>query len=122
GALAIAAMFSGTAGPSVKGEVLIPLSSTGAAVDVSGKMITVHVASDPGCSSDLNLSMVLNTQSGPIYFTSTFPIRSVTTSWQMATVTVPTGGGATAALNISLQAFSTAGYKGTIYVDEIDVK
>ena len=120
GALAITAMFSGTSGPTTKGEVLIPLP--GAPLDVTGKMITVHVAADPGCSSDLNVSMVLNTQSGPMYFTPTFPIRPVTNSWKMATVTVTADGGATTALNLSLQAFSSTGYKGTIYVDEIDVK
>jgi hypothetical protein len=119
GALAIAATFSGTSGPSIKGEVLLPLP--GAPLDLTNKTITVHVASDPGCS-DLSLSLVVNTQSGPIYFTSTFPIRNVTNSWKMATVTVTADGGSTSALNLSLQAFSSTGYKGTIYVDEIDIK
>jgi len=119
GALAIAAKFSGTQGATIKGEVLLPLP--GAPVDVTGKTITVHVASDPGCS-DLNLSMVLNTQSGPMYFTSAFPISMVTNSWKMASVTIAPDAGATNALNLSLQAFSTTGYQGTIYVDEIDVR
>ena len=34
----------------------------GAPLDLTGKTITVHVAADPGCSTDLNLSVVLNTQ------------------------------------------------------------
>jgi hypothetical protein len=120
GALAITSQFSGMSGGTIKGEVLLPLA--GAPIDVTGKTITVHVASDPGCSSDLNLSLVLNTQSGPMYFASTFPIRQVTNSWKTASVTVAADGGATTALNLSLQAFSTASYQGTIYIDEIDVK
>jgi hypothetical protein len=118
GALAIAAQFSGTSGPSSKGEVLIILP--GAPVDLTGKTISLRVASDPGCNADLNLSLVLNTQAGPVYFTPAFPIRPVTNSWKVGTASVSTG--ATAALAISLQAFSSTGYQGTIYVDEIDVR
>lgn len=120
GALAITAMFSGTSGPTTKGEVLINLNATATPVDLTGKTITVHVASDPGCSADLNLSLVLNTQAGPVYFTPAFPIRPVTNMWKTGTATV--GSGATAALALSLQAFSSTGYEGTIYIDEIDIK
>jgi hypothetical protein len=118
GALAINAFFSGTSGPSTKGEVLIALP--GAPVDLTGKTITVHVAADPGCSADLNLSVVLNTQAGPVYFTPAFPIRPVNNTWKTGTATV--GAGATAALALSLQAFSSTNYQGTIYVDEIDIR
>jgi len=118
GALAINALFSGTQGPTTKGEVLIALP--GAPVDLTGKTITLHVAADPGCSTDLNLSLVLNTQSGPVYFTPAFPIRPVTNDWKTGTATVTTG--ATASLALSLQAFSSTGYQGTIYVDEIDIR
>ena len=120
GALAINALFSGTQGPTTKGEVLINLA--GAPVDLTGKTITVHVAADPGCSADLNLSLVLNTQSGPLYFTPAFPIRPVTNSWKTGTAMVTAGAGSTTALALSLQAFSATGYQGTIYVDEIDIR
>lgn len=120
GALAITSMFSGTSGTTIKGEVLINLP--GAPLDLTGKTITVHVAADPGCSADLNLSLVLNTQAGPVYFTPPFPIRPVTNMWKTGTATVPAGGGATTALALSLQAFSSTGYQGTIYVDEIDIR
>jgi hypothetical protein len=120
GALAITAMFSGTSGVTTKGEVLINLP--GAPVDLTGKTITVHVASDPGCSTDLNLSLVLNTQAGPVYFTPAFPIRPVTNMWKTGTATVTAVAGSTAALALSLQAFSSTGYQGTIYVDEIDIR
>jgi hypothetical protein len=120
GALAIAAVFSGTSGSTIKGEVLINLQ--GAPVDLTGKTITVHVAADPGCSTDLNLSVVLNTQSGAIYFTPTFPIRPVTNMWKTASATVPATAGSTTALQLSLQAISATGYQGTIYVDEIDIR
>ena len=120
GSLAITALFSGSSGPTVKGEVLIPLP--GAPVDLTGKTITVHVAADPGCSADLNLSLVLNTQAGPIYFTSDFPIPGVSNTWKTKTTTVPAASGSTTALQISLQAFSTKNYQGTIYIDEVDVR
>jgi hypothetical protein len=120
GALAITSMFSGTMGNSIKGEVLIPLP--GAPVDVTNKTITVRVAADPGCSSDLNLVLVLNTQAGSVYFTPTFPIRPLTSAWKTGMVTLAADAGATTALSLSLQAFSTTGYQGTIYIDEIDVR
>jgi hypothetical protein len=120
GALAITALFSGTSGPTTKGEILINLPN--APVDLTGKTITVHVAADPGCSADLNLSVVLNTQAGPVYFTPAFPIRPVTNMWKTGTATVTAAAGSATALALSLQAFSSTGYTGTIYVDEIDVR
>jgi hypothetical protein len=120
GALAITTLFSGTQGPTTKGEVLIALP--GAPVDLTGKTITVHVAADPGCSADLNLSLVLNTQSGPVYFTPAFPIRPVTNTWKTGTAVISADGGALTALALSLQAFSATGYTGTIYIDEIDIR
>ena len=110
GALAITAMFSGTSGATTKGEVLINLP--GAPVDLTGKTITVHVASDPGCSTDLNLSLVLNTQAGPVYFTPAFPIRPVTNMWKTGTATVTAVAGSTSALALSLQAFSSTRLPG----------
>jgi hypothetical protein len=120
GALAITAMFTGNMGNSTKGEVLVNLP--GAPVDLTGKTITVHVASDPGCSSDLYLSMVVNTQTGPMYFSPPFQVRPITNMWQTGTVTVSADGGAMSALALSLQMFSSTGYQGTIYVDEIDIR
>ena len=90
------------------------------AVATTGR--TVHVAADPGCSSDLNLALVLNTQAGPVYFTPTFPIRPLTTAWKTGMVTLSADAGAMTALTLSLQAFSTSGYQGTIYIDEIDIR
>jgi hypothetical protein len=119
GGLAITAMFTGTTGSGTRGELLINLP--GAPVDLTGKTITVHVASDPGCS-DLYLSMVVNTQSGQIYFTPPTQIRPITSAWQTGTVTVNGDGGSTSALAISLQMFSATGYEGTIYVDELDIR
>ena len=64
---------------------------------------------------------MLNTQAGPVYFTPAFPIRPVTNMWKTGTATIGAGG-ATTALALSLQAFSSTGYQGTIYIDEIDIK
>jgi len=120
GALALTSIFSGTSGPSIKGEVLINLPN--APVDLTNKTITVHVASDPGCSSDLYLSMVVNTQVGPIYFSPPVQVRPVTNVWQTGTATVTAAGGSTSALALSLQFISATEYRGTIYIDEIDIR
>ena len=120
GALAITSLFSGTSGPTTRGEVLINLP--GAPVDLTGKTITVRVAADPGCSQDLNLSLVVNTTAGPLYFTPPFPIRPITNVWKMETATVTADAGSMTALAISLQAFSQMNYTGTIYIDEIDIR
>jgi hypothetical protein len=120
GALALTALFSGTSGPTIKGEVLINLP--GAPVDLTNKTITVHVASDPGCSSDLYLSMVVNTQVGPIYFSPPVQVRPVTSSWQTGTATVTADAGSTSALALSLQFISATNFQGTVYIDEIDIR
>ena len=120
GALAATSIFSGTSGPTIKGEVLINLP--GAPVDLTNKTITVHVASDPGCSSDLYLSMVVNTQVGPIYFSPPVQVRPLTNTWQTGTVTVTADGGSTTAIALSLQFISATNYTGTVYIDEIDIR
>jgi hypothetical protein len=120
GALAINALFSGGSGPTTKGEVLLNLP--GAPVDLTNKTITVRVAADPGCSSDLYLSVVLNTQAGAYYFSPLLQVRTITNQWKVATGTVIADAGTNAALALSLQAFSGTGYVGTIYVDEIDIR
>ena len=120
GALAITSTFSGSMGMTTKGEILLNLP--GAPVDLTGKTITVHVASDPGCSMNLSLSLVLNTQAGPIYFIPDFPIVGVTNVWKTGTTTVGAVNGSTTALALSLQVTSQNGYQGTIYIDEVDIR
>ena len=53
-----------------------------------------RVAAVPGCSSDLNFALVLNTQTGPVYFTPTFPIRPLTATWKTGMVTLTADAGA----------------------------
>jgi hypothetical protein len=89
---------------------------------MTGKTITVHVAADPGCAQNLNLSLVLNTQMGPIYFINDFPITGVTNVWKTGMTTVGAVNGSTTALALSLQVTSQSNYQGTIYLDEIDVR
>jgi hypothetical protein len=120
GALAVTAGFTGLTGQTTKGEIVLDLP--GAPVDLTGKTITIHVASDPGCAQSLALSLVLNTQAGPIYFNPNFPITGVTNTWKTGTATVPAVNGSTSALALSLQATSQSNYQGTIYFDEIDVR
>jgi len=120
GALEITSAFSGSSGATTKGEILINLP--GAPLDVTGKTITVHVAANPGCSQDLNLSLVLNTTAGAIYFNPDFPILRVTNTWKTGMTVVPAVNGSTSALALSLQSTSQTGYVGTIYIDEIDIR
>jgi len=120
GALEITSAFTGTSGATTKGEILINLP--GAPLDVTGKTITVHVAANPGCSQDLNLSLVLNTTAGAIYFNPDFPILRVTNTWKTGMTVVPAVNGSTSALALSLQSTSQTGYVGTIYIDEIDIR
>jgi hypothetical protein len=111
--LAIPATFTG---PTDKGEVIIPLATDGGAMDLTGKTISIAVAADPGCDADLDLFLVINTQSLPVMF----PIPAVSGTWQRRSF--GPAADVSAAIAISLQAFSVTGYQGTIYVDEIDIR
>jgi len=66
--------------------------------------------------ADLDVFLVVNTQSLPVMF----PIPSVGGTWMRRTFTPTTD--VSASIALSLQAFSSTGYQGTIYVDEIDIK
>jgi len=112
-ALAIPATFTG---PTDKGEIILPLGSDGGAVDLTGKTITISIAADPGCDADLDVFLVVNTQSLPVMF----PIPSVGGTWMRRTFTPTTD--VSASIALSLQAFSITGYRGTLYIDEIDIK
>ncbi len=119
GALAITASFSGTNGPTTKGAVELPVDDADS--DFSGKTLTVHVSALPGCSTDLGFAVVLRTTAGPQTVIPT--VRPIGAGWQELTATLRNDAGAGASvLAISLQAFSSTGYAGTIYVDDIDVR
>jgi hypothetical protein len=117
GALAIAASFSGTSGPTTKGEVDLPIDP--ADMDFTGKTVTVHFTAVPGCSSDLGIAVALLTNDGQQIVLPTF--RPVGNSWTTKSVPAVSDAGVTSVMQISIQAFSSTGYQGTIYVDEVDV-
>jgi len=120
GSLAIAATFSGTSGATTKGEVDIPLGVDGGAANLSGKTLTVHVSASPVvCGEDLRFKVILDTTSGSPVALS---INSVTSNFTTASASLATVAGANAATKLALEAFSTSGYTGTIYVDEIDLQ
>jgi hypothetical protein len=124
GALEITAAFSGTDGPTTGGEILIPLRADGTPEDLTGKTITIHVSAQPK-GTDLAFFLILSTSSG--YQTvPSFPVRPVTDQWSTKTATLGADGGVVAGMasvvKLSLEAFSYSGYKGKIYVDEIDIK
>ena len=117
GALAIAASFSGTSGPTTKGEVDLPINP--ASMDFTGKTVTVHFTAVPGCSSDLGIAVALLTNDGQQIVLPTF--RPVGNSWISKSVPAVSDAGVTSVMQISIQAFSSTGYQGTIYIDEVDV-
>jgi len=120
GALAIAASFSGTSGPSVKGEVDLPLATDGGTTNLDGKTITVHVSANPACDSMLKLTVTIVNASGA----QQFPLRNVlaTANWTTASATLAVDAGADSAIKIALDVTDISGYKGTIYVDEVDIR
>jgi hypothetical protein len=119
GALAIAASFSGTSGPSVKGEVDLPLATDGGTTDLDGKTITIHVSANPACDAMLKLTVTIVNASGA----QQFPLRNVlaTANWTTASATLAVDAGADSAIKIALDVIDISGYKGTIYVDEVDI-
>jgi len=120
GSLAIAATFSGTSGATTKGEVDIPLGVDGGAANLSSKTLTVHVSASPvACGEDLRFKIILDTTSGSPVALS---INTVTSNFTTASASLATVAGANAANKLAIEAFSTSGYTGTIYVDEIDLK
>ena len=120
GSLAIAATFSGTSGATTKGEVDIPLGVDGGAANLSGKTLTVHVSASPVvCGEDLRFKVILDTTSGSPVALS---INTVTSNFTTVSASLATVAGASAATKLAIEAFSTTGYIGTIYVDEIDLQ
>jgi hypothetical protein len=117
GALAVTASFSGTSGPTTKGEIDLPINATN--MDFTGKTVTVHFTAVPGCSSDLGIAVALLTNDGQQIVLPTF--RPVGNSWITKRVLAVSDAGVTSVMQISIQAFSSTGYQGTIYIDEVDV-
>jgi len=120
GSLAISAAFSGTAGNLEKGEVDIPLAVDAGYADLSAKTLTVHVSASPTvCGEDLRFNVILKTKTGSpnVLAISSLTSNFTTVSGSLAAVT-----GSNAVSTIALEAFSTSGYTGTIYVDEIDLE
>jgi hypothetical protein len=120
GALAITAAFTGTSGTTTRGVVEIPVPA--ADMDFTGKTVTVRFMAAPGCSADLGIAVALQTDAGDKIILPTF--RPVTSTWKTQTVTLAGDAGVMGmdtVRGISVQAFSSSGYAGTIYVDEISV-
>jgi hypothetical protein len=120
GALAIAATFSGTTGPTTKGEVDIPLGVDGGTANLSGKTLTVHVSASPAaCGEDLRFKVLLDTTTGS---PTALSVNAVTANYTTVSMSLAAVAGAAATNALAIQAFSVSGYTGTIYVDEIDLK
>jgi hypothetical protein len=120
GALAITAAFTGTSGTTTRGVVEIPVPA--ADMDFTGKTVTIRFMAAPGCSTDLGIAVAVQTDVGDKIILPTF--RPVTSSWRTQTVTLAGDAGVMGmdtVRGISVQAFSSSGYTGTIYVDEISV-
>jgi hypothetical protein len=121
GALAIAASFSGTTGNTIKGEVDLPLEVNGGAANLVGKTVTIHVSANPACTADLKFNAILNTATGESVILHVDP---VTANWTTASIKLPTAadGGDNSSTTLALEVFESTGYKGTIYIDEVDIR
>jgi hypothetical protein len=122
GALAIAATFTGSIGNLTKGEVDIPLGGVdgGGTADLSGKTLTVRVSASPAaCGEDLRFKVLLDTtKANPTAIT----LNAITANYTSLSATITTDAGTSMTNALAIQAYSTSGYTGTIYVDEIDIK
>jgi hypothetical protein len=121
GALEVTAAFVAPPTGPTMGEVIIPLN--GAGEDLTGKMLTVSVAAVPSGGTDLVLKVVLGTSAG---FQTALTFSSVSDTFATQSIVLSPGDGGLAGLGsvsqISLQATSTMGYAGKIYVDELDIR
>ena len=119
GALALTALFSGTSGPSTKGEVVLPLGADGGTVDLTGKTLTVNAAAAGASGTLLRLTVAVVTSAG-----SFIPISDVflSSSWTISRALLAAdAGGIDSAISIQIDVTSFAGYTGTVYLDEIDI-
>lgn len=121
GALAIAASFSGTTGNTTKGEVDLPLGVDGGTANLVGKTVTIHVSANPACTADLKFNAILNTATGESVILRVDP---VTADWTTASIKLPTAtdGGDNSSTTLALEVFESTGYKGTIYLNEVDIR
>jgi hypothetical protein len=115
GALAVDVDFNRDAG--IGGEIVLPISRLG--VDYTGKV--------------LSLAMRGSVAGGPNVYFAVLPVTSryespairapITTDWVTLSVTLPSPeASASGVIELSLQAHGAVDYKGTIYIDEIDVR
>jgi hypothetical protein len=120
GALGISASFVGTTGPTTKGEVDLPLGVDGGTANLSGKTLTVRVSASPAaCGEDLRFKVIVDTTKGsPTGVT----LNAITANYTTVSATVVMDAGTATTNALAIQAYSTTGYTGTIYVDEIDIK
>jgi len=121
GALEVTAAFvAAPTGPTI-GEIVIPLN--GAGEDLTNKTLTVSVAAVPSGGTDLVFKVRLGTSAG-VQTALTF--SSVSDTFATASVVLSPGDGGLAGLGsvsqLTLQATSTLGYAGKIYVDELDIR
>jgi len=121
GALEVTAAFvAAPTGPTV-GEVTINLN--GAGEDLTNKTLTVSVAAVPTGGTDLVFKVRLGTSAG-VQTALTFPSVSDTFATQSVVLAPGVGGlaGLDSVSQLTLQATSTMGYAGKIYVDELDIR
>jgi hypothetical protein len=121
GALAMTAAFSGTAGLTTLGEVVLPLGADGGTVDLTGKTLQVNAAASGTVgATDLKLTVVVITSAG-----SFVPISGVflSSSWTIKIAPLAAdAGGIDSVVSIAIDVSSVKDYTGTIYLDEIDIR
>lgn len=85
---------------------------------MDAKTLTVHIAA--ACGEDLRFEVILDTTT--VWSVALSASNAVTANWTTASASLATRAGADATNALAIEAFSSSGYTGTIYVDEIDIK
>jgi len=115
GAMAVDVDFNPDAGTG--GEIVLPISRTG--VDLTGKVVSLAMRGSVAGGSNMYFAVLPVTSRYEAYFIK----APITTDWVTLSATLPSpDASASGVTELSLQAHGAVFYKGTIYIDEIDIR
>ncbi len=102
----------------IGGEIILPINHIG--VDFTGKVLSLAMRGSVAGGSNMYFAVLPVTTTR--YQDSAIKV-SVTTDWVTLTTTLPSpDASAMGVIELSLQAHATDNYKGTIYIDELDIR
>lgn len=115
GAMAVDVDFHPDAG--IGGEIILPISRIG--VDYTGKVLSLMMRGSVAGGSNMYFAVLPVTSRYEAYAIK----APITTDWVRLSATLPSPeASASGVIELSLQAHGAVDYKGTIYIDEIDVR